>query len=62
MKAGVLVRVAVGEGVETGNIKVIAGRGIRVVVAVFEGVNVAEDVRVGELVGPVAEGVTGGVI
>lgn len=52
------VTMTVGVGVETGNIKVIAGKGTRVVVAVFDGMIVGEDVRVGKLGGLGGVGVT----
>ncbi len=50
--------VAVGVGVEAGNIKVIAGSGISVVVAVFDGVIAGVFDWDGALVRPVGEDVT----
>lgn len=55
---GVDVVVAVGVIVEAGNIKVIAGSGIRVVVGVFEDVIVGVNVWGGVLEGPVGDCVT----
>jgi hypothetical protein len=57
-EAGVVVTVAVGVGVEAGNIKVIAGSGISVVVVVFDGVIAGVFDWDGALVRPVGEGVT----
>jgi hypothetical protein len=54
---GVEVTVGVGVVVDAGNIKVIAGSGIRVVVAVVDCVIVGVNVCDGVLVRPVGEGV-----
>jgi hypothetical protein len=54
----VVVTVAVGVGVEAGNISVISGSGISVVVAVVDGVIVSVYVWDGVLVRPDGEGVT----
>jgi hypothetical protein len=56
--SGVGVIVAVGVGVEAGNINVIAGNGIRVVVAVVEGVIVGVEDWSGVLEGPTVDCVT----